>query len=156
MPRNFHPDINVEKLVARDTNIVAHHIDMLVWYPSDLMSVIWLQGYLASFSPTAPLVVVAPDREFIDTVVQEVITLRYHTPTYFTGNLSSCERLAHKQSRATIDMKDAMDRQKEAARTIQSEVTAVAYGLIFLGQCASKLVFPNQSISIPRRQTTRS
>jgi ATPase subunit of ABC transporter with duplicated ATPase domains len=61
------------------------------------VSVIWLQEYLESFSPTATLVIVAHDREFIDTVAQEVIILRHHTLSYFTGNLSSCERHARKQ-----------------------------------------------------------
>jgi ATPase subunit of ABC transporter with duplicated ATPase domains len=83
------------------------------------MSVIWLQEYLASFSPTTTILVVAHDRDFVDAVAQEVITLRHRTLTYFTGNLSSCERHARKQLKGRARMKDAMDRRKEAMeRTI--------------------------------------
>lgn len=82
------------------------------------MSVIWLQEYLNSFETS--LLIVAHDREFVDNVAQELITLRHNTLTYFDGNLSESERFAKNQTKSQLRMKDALDRKKDAmVKTIE-------------------------------------
>lgn len=82
------------------------------------MSVIWLQEYLNSFDTS--VLIVAHDREFVDSVAQELITLRHHTLTYFDGNLSESERFAKNQNKGQMRMKEALDRKKDAmVKTIE-------------------------------------
>ncbi|KAF8336560.1 P-loop containing nucleoside triphosphate hydrolase protein [Cantharellus anzutake] len=84
----------------------------------DLVSVIWLQEYLNSFQTTT--LVVAHDREFVDSVAQELIILRKNTLTYFDGNLSDYERENRIKLKGQIKMKEALDKKKEAiVKTIE-------------------------------------
>jgi len=85
----------------------------------DVLSVIWLQEYLNAFDTT--LLVVAHDRDFIDSITQELIVLRNRTLTYFDGNLTQYERSTREQRKSQIKMKDAMNKKKEAiVKTIEN------------------------------------
>lgn len=86
---------------------------------SDVLSVIWLQEYLSNFDTT--LLVVAHDRDFIDSITQELIVLRNRTLTYFDGNLSEYERNTREERKAKTKMRDALDKKKDAvAKTIEN------------------------------------
>lgn len=76
----------------------------------DMMSVIWLQNYLDNISST--VLVVAHDREFIDTIAQETIMLRNKTLSYFDGNLTESERQIRIERKGKIRQKDAMDKKR--------------------------------------------
>lgn len=78
----------------------------------DIMSVIWLQNYLETVNCT--VIVVAHDREFIDAVATETITLRNKTLSYFDGNLTESERHARAERKGKIRVKEAMDKKKSA------------------------------------------
>lgn len=84
----------------------------------DILSVIWLQEYLAQFEST--VLVVAHDRDFIDSITQELIVLRNRTLTYFDGNLTQYERHTREQRKNLTKQKDTMDKKKEAViKTIE-------------------------------------
>jgi ATPase subunit of ABC transporter with duplicated ATPase domains len=59
----------------------------------DLLGIIWLQRFLLQLRETGPnpptVVLVSHDRDFINTVCQELIILRDHELTYFRGDLNT-------------------------------------------------------------------
>ena len=83
----------------------------------DLLGIIWLQRFLIQLRETgganAPTVVlVSHDRDFINTVCQELIILRDHTLTYFRGDLTSYDESMREKKLYLGRMKDAQDKQK--------------------------------------------
>lgn len=53
----------------------------------DLNSIVWLEGYLASYKGS--VVIVAHDRYFLDKIVDHVVDLSYGKTAVYTGNYSS-------------------------------------------------------------------
>lgn len=81
----------------------------------DLLGIIWLQKFLLNLrdetsSPT--LVLVSHDRDFINTVCQELIILKNHELTYFRGDLTSYDASIRDKKLYLGRMKDAVDKQK--------------------------------------------
>ena len=79
----------------------------------DMLGIIWLQHYLADIrvKMKAIVLLVSHDRDFVDTVCEEVIILKDQTLTYFNGNLSAYETDRRHQTLRMSKMKEAQDRQ---------------------------------------------
>jgi ATP-binding cassette, subfamily F, member 3 len=75
--------------------------------------VIWLERYLQSLTSTT-ILIVAHDRDFLDTVTSETIVLRGQKLSYFEGSISEYERAAMKERKNRIRAKDALDRKRVA------------------------------------------
>ncbi|CZR65733.1 related to positive effector protein GCN20 [Phialocephala subalpina] len=82
----------------------------------DLLGIIWLQKYLLRLRDDGPnpptLVLVSHDRDFINTVCQELIILRDHELTYFRGDLTAYDESIRDKKLYLGRMKDAQDKQK--------------------------------------------
>ncbi|KUJ14595.1 ABC transporter-like protein [Mollisia scopiformis] len=82
----------------------------------DLLGIIWLQKYLLRLRDDGPnpptLVLVSHDRDFINTVCQELIILRDHDLTYFRGDLPSYDASIRDKKLYLGRMKDAQEKQK--------------------------------------------
>ncbi|KAF8860577.1 P-loop containing nucleoside triphosphate hydrolase protein [Acephala macrosclerotiorum] len=83
----------------------------------DLLGIIWLQKYLLRLRDDGPnpptLVLVSHDRDFINTVCQELIILRDHELTYFRGDLTTYDESIRDKKLYLGRMKDAQEKQKE-------------------------------------------
>jgi ATPase subunit of ABC transporter with duplicated ATPase domains len=92
----------------------------------DLLGIIWLQRFLLQLrdEATAPTVVlVSHDRDFINTVCQELIILRDQTLTYFRGDLISYDASIRDKKLYLGRMKAAQDKQKaHIQQTIQQNI----------------------------------
>ncbi len=93
----------------------------------DLLGIIWLQRFLLQLrdsSPNSPTVVlVSHDRDFINTVCQELIILRDHTLTYFRGDLTTYDASLRDKNLYLLRMKDAKEKQKaHIQQTIQQNI----------------------------------
>jgi ATP-binding cassette subfamily F protein 3 len=90
----------------------------------DLPSVIWLQNYLQELENTTT-VVVTHDREFADTIGEELLVLRHKKLEKFRGNLSTYEREKYKKFKWMTSMQGALDKQKaHMEKTIQGNIQA--------------------------------
>ena len=82
----------------------------------DLLGIIWLQRFLLQlreFGPNPPTVVlVSHDRDFINTVCQELIILRDHELTYFRGDLNTYDASIREKKLYLGRMRDAQEKQK--------------------------------------------
>ncbi|KAE8445405.1 hypothetical protein EG329_013418 [Mollisiaceae sp. DMI_Dod_QoI] len=82
----------------------------------DLLGIIWLQKHLLRLRDDGPnpptLVLVSHDRDFINTVCQELIILRDHELTYFRGDLKVYDASIRDKKLYLGRMKDAQDKQK--------------------------------------------
>jgi ATP-binding cassette subfamily F protein 3 len=86
--------------------------------------VIWLQGYLQELENTTT-VVVTHDRDFADTIGEELLVLRHKQLEKFKGNLSTYEREKYKKMKWMTSMQDAQDKQKaHMEKTIQGNIQA--------------------------------
>ncbi len=93
----------------------------------DLLGIIWLQRFLSELRDSGPnsptVVLVSHDRDFINTVCQELIILRNHTLTYFRGDLTTYETSLRDKKLYLSRMKDAQDKQKtHIQQTIQQNI----------------------------------
>lgn len=93
----------------------------------DLLGIVWLQKFLVqlretgSNPPTA--VIVSHDRDFVNTVCQELIILRDHELTYFKGDLTSYDESIRAKQLYLGRMKDAQEKQKaHMQQTIQQNI----------------------------------
>ena len=77
----------------------------------DLDAVIWLQRWLKRFTGT--LVLISHDRDFLDTVIGQILHIEHHRAKLYSGNYTSFER----QRREHLAQQDAQyqKQQKEAA-----------------------------------------
>jgi ATP-binding cassette subfamily F protein 3 len=90
----------------------------------DLPSIIWLQDYIRNLKHTTVLIT-THDRDFGDTVAEELIVLRNQTLEKFRGNLSLYEKERHKKARYMTKMKDAQDKQKKhMEKSVQNNIKA--------------------------------
>lgn len=82
----------------------------------DLLGIIWLQKFLLQLRDAGPnppsVVLVSHDRDFINTVCQELIILRDHDLTYFRGDLTQFDKSIRDKKLYLGRMKDAQDKQK--------------------------------------------
>lgn len=93
----------------------------------DLLGIIWLQRYLLQLREIGPnpptVVIVSHDRDFINTVCQELIILRDHDLTYFRGDLNVYEASIRDKKLYLGRMKDAQEKQKaHIQKTIQQNI----------------------------------
>jgi len=93
----------------------------------DLLGIIWLQRYLLRLREIGPnpptVVIVSHDRDFINTVCQELIILRDHELTYFRGDLNVYEASVREKKLYLGRMKDAQEKQKaHIQKTIQQNI----------------------------------
>jgi ATPase subunit of ABC transporter with duplicated ATPase domains len=79
----------------------------------DLLGVVWLEEYLKRMrdSSQTTIVLVSHDRDFVDSVCEEIVILRDQKLTYFKGNLSAYEKDFEEQKLYWGRMKEAQDRQ---------------------------------------------
>ena len=91
----------------------------------DLLGIIWLQRYLLDLRSQrqSTLLLVSHDRDFIDSVCEEVIILRDQKLTYFNGNLSLYEKDVKHQILRLTRMQEAQDKQvAHMEKTIQNNM----------------------------------
>ncbi|KAH8589657.1 P-loop containing nucleoside triphosphate hydrolase protein [Bisporella sp. PMI_857] len=93
----------------------------------DLLGIIWLQRYLIQLREDGPnpptVVIVSHDRDFINTVCQELIILRDQTLTYFRGVLDVYESTMREKKLYLGKMRDAQEKQKaHIQQTIQQNI----------------------------------
>lgn len=93
----------------------------------DLLGIIWLQRYLLGLHETGPnpptVVLVSHDRDFVNTVCQELIILRDQELTYFRGDLNVYEASIRDKKLYLGRMKDAKEKQKaHIQQTIQQNI----------------------------------
>lgn len=93
----------------------------------DLLGIIWLQKYLLQLRDIGPnpptVVLVSHDRDFINTVCQELIILRDHELTYFRGDLNMYDASIRDKKLYLGRMRDAQEKQKaHIQQTIQQNI----------------------------------
>ena len=103
----------------------------------DLDTVIWLEGWLRSYPGT--LLLISHDRDFLDSVVGQILNIESQHATLYSGNYSAferirAERLAHQQSqyekqqREVQHIRSFIDRfraKASKARQAQSRIKAL-------------------------------
>ncbi|KAF7592284.1 hypothetical protein BBP40_000415 [Aspergillus hancockii] len=79
----------------------------------DLLGVVWLENYLQQLkdSSQTTIILVSHDRDFVNSVCEEIIILRDQKLTYFKGNLSAYQKDFEEQKLYWGRMKEAQDRQ---------------------------------------------
>ncbi|KAL2853374.1 P-loop containing nucleoside triphosphate hydrolase protein [Aspergillus pseudoustus] len=79
----------------------------------DLLGVVWLEEYLKRMrdSSQKTIVLVSHDRDFVDSVCEEIIILRDQKLAYFKGNLTAYQKDFEEQKLYWGRMKEAQDRQ---------------------------------------------
>lgn len=93
----------------------------------DLLGIIWLQRYLLQLREAGPspptVILVSHDRDFINTVCQELMILRDHDLTYFRGNLDAYDASIRDKKLYLGRMRDAQEKQKaHMQQTIQQNI----------------------------------
>ncbi|KAL5332085.1 hypothetical protein ACEPPN_001629 [Leptodophora sp. 'Broadleaf-Isolate-01'] len=93
----------------------------------DLLGIIWLQKFLLQLRDAGPnppsVVLVSHDRDFINTVCQELIILRDQDLTYFRGDLTAYDHSIRDKKLYLGRMKEAQDKQKaHMQQTIQQNI----------------------------------
>jgi len=93
----------------------------------DLLGIIWLQKFLLQLPDSGPnpptVVLVSHDRDFINSVCQELIILRDQELTYFRGDLVSYDTSVRAKKLYLGRMKEAQDKQKaHIQQTIQQNI----------------------------------
>ncbi|PGH26479.1 hypothetical protein AJ80_01793 [Polytolypa hystricis UAMH7299] len=97
--------------------VLIQHADIMILdEPTnflDLLGVIWLENYLTKSERISNKIVilVSHDRDFLNTVCQEIVILRDQKLTYFKGNLSEYEEDVEAQKLYWGRMKEAQDKQ---------------------------------------------
>jgi ATPase subunit of ABC transporter with duplicated ATPase domains len=79
----------------------------------DLLGVIWLENYLQAMSETCQttILLVSHDRDFINSVCEEIIIIRDQKLNYFKGNLAAYEQDFEEQKLYWGRMKEAQEKQ---------------------------------------------
>jgi len=93
----------------------------------DLLGIIWLQRYLLQLRDAGPnpptVVLVSHDRDFINSVCQELIILKDQTLTYFRGDLNVYDSTMREKKLHLGKMRDAQEKQKaHIQQTIQQNI----------------------------------
>ncbi|KFH62081.1 hypothetical protein MVEG_11720 [Podila verticillata NRRL 6337] len=83
----------------------------------DLPAVIWLQNYLLqNLSDNQTIVVVSHDRNFLNTVSQEIIRLRDHKLDYFPGNYDEYEMKLEDKAKMKDRISTALEKKRKHAQ----------------------------------------
>ena len=93
----------------------------------DVLGILWLEKYPIQLQSSSPktTVVVSHDRDFIDHVCQEVMTLKDKTLTYFDGILTAYEDDMKSRRLNLMRMKEAQDKQTaHMEKTIAAKIKA--------------------------------
>ncbi|KAJ5099974.1 hypothetical protein N7532_006975 [Penicillium argentinense] len=79
----------------------------------DLLGVVWLENYLQQFSESSQttIILVSHDRDFVNSVCEEIVVLRDQKLNYFKGNLAAYEQNFEEQKLYWGRMKEAQERQ---------------------------------------------
>ncbi|KAL4873824.1 hypothetical protein BDV12DRAFT_207551 [Aspergillus spectabilis] len=79
----------------------------------DLLGVVWLEEYLKQLRDLSQttIVLVSHDRDFVNTVCEEIVIIRDQKLKYFKGNLSAYEKDFEEQKLYWGRMKEAQERQ---------------------------------------------
>ncbi|KAJ5994835.1 hypothetical protein N7481_001812 [Penicillium waksmanii] len=79
----------------------------------DLLGVIWLENYLQAMSETCQttILLVSHDRDFINSVCEEIVIIRDQKLNYFKGNLAAYEQDFEEQKLYWGRMKEAQEKQ---------------------------------------------
>ena len=79
----------------------------------DLLGVVWLENYLQQLRDTSQttILLVSHDRDFINSVCEEIVILREQKLHYFRGNLAAYEQDFEEQKLYLGRMKEAQERQ---------------------------------------------
>lgn len=93
----------------------------------DLLGIIWLQKFILQLRDAGPnpptVVLVSHDRDFINTVCQELIILRDQVLTYFRGDLNVYDASIRDKKLYLGRMRAAQDKQKtHIQQTIQQNI----------------------------------
>lgn len=94
----------------------------------DLPSLLWLQGFIRDLPST--VITVAHDREFLDSVTDELIIVRKQKLLYFDGTLTSYEREQRRAYNLASRQQEVLDKKREQiVKTIaQANRTAAKTG----------------------------
>jgi len=80
----------------------------------DLPAIIWLQNYLVeNLSQDQTVVVVSHDRNFLNTVSQEIIRLRDHKLDYFPGNFDEYENKMEDKAKMKDRIVAALEKKRK-------------------------------------------
>lgn len=80
----------------------------------DLPAIIWLQQYLLeNLSENQTVVVVSHDRNFLNTVSQEIIRLRDHKLSYFPGNYDEYEMKMEDKAKMKDRIASALEKKRK-------------------------------------------
>ncbi|KAK5820651.1 P-loop containing nucleoside triphosphate hydrolase protein [Linnemannia elongata] len=83
----------------------------------DLPAIIWLQNYLLqNLSDNQTIVVVSHDRNFLNTVSQEIIRLRDHKLDYFPGNYDEYEMKLEDKAKMKDRISAALEKKRKHAQ----------------------------------------
>lgn len=83
----------------------------------DLPAIIWLQNYLLqNLSDSQTIVVVSHDRNFLNTVSQEIIRLRDHKLDYFPGNYDEYEMKLEDKAKMKDRISAALEKKRKHAQ----------------------------------------
>ncbi len=83
----------------------------------DLPAIIWLQNYLLeNLNENQTIVVVSHDRNFLNTVSQEIIRLRDHKLDYFPGNYDEYEMKLEDKAKMQDRISAALEKKRKHAQ----------------------------------------
>lgn len=83
----------------------------------DLPAIIWLQNYLLqNLNDNQTIVVVSHDRNFLNTVSQEIIRLRDHKLDYFPGNYDEYEMKLEDKAKMKDRISAALEKKRKHAQ----------------------------------------
>lgn len=91
----------------------------------DMLGIIWLQNHLVNLRSWSQktVVLVSHDRDFVDTICEEIILLKDKSLTYFRGNLTGYEEDQKSRKLNLTRMKEAQDRQvAHMTKTISANI----------------------------------
>ena len=94
----------------------------------DLLGIMWLQQFLAqirSSDDPRTVIIVSHDRDFVDSTCDEVIILKDHSLTYFSGTLSEYETDLRERIQYLTNMQENQEKDKtRIEKTIAAQVKA--------------------------------
>lgn len=80
----------------------------------DMLGIIWLQRHLMEVKEDAPdrsVLLISHDRDFVNSICEELILIKNKQLVYFPGNLDSYDKSMYRQRLRLTRMKEAQDRQ---------------------------------------------
>ncbi|MBO2589622.1 ABC transporter ATP-binding protein [Shewanella algae] len=100
----------------------------------DLDTMYWLEGWIKSYQGT--LVLISHDRDFIDTIVDEIVHVEHQKLNFYKGNYSAFE---HTRAERMAQQQVAYERQQRERAHMQSFVDRFRYKASKAKQAQSRL-----------------